>query len=203
MIKNVIFDFGNVLTKFDSLELATDIMGGDREAGLYLQKNTVNNTRLWDKYDAGLCSEEEIISLLCSELQPKYHSAVAEFVKTFETCFTQYDEMVPIVSELKSKGIKTFLLSNFPKEMFARVAPRCPILDMLDAQTVSSAIHMVKPEAEIFEYILGRYGLVPQETLFADDYAPNVRSAESLGIHAHLFTTAEAFRECLKKLCIL
>jgi HAD superfamily hydrolase (TIGR01509 family) len=41
---------------------------------------------------------------------------------------------------------------------------------------------MVKPDRAIFEYVLSRQGLQRQETLFIDDFPPNVEAARKLGI---------------------
>ena len=151
MIKNFIFDFGNVLTQYDPIAWATNIMGGDREKGVYLHDKTIDNKKFWDDYDAGICSEEEIIERLSCDIEPEYRNAVKEFTTTVERCFKQYDEMVPVLNELKKRGCRTYLLSNFPKEMFIRVSSRCPILKLLDDTVVSYKIHLIKPHREIFE----------------------------------------------------
>lgn len=200
MIKNFIFDFGNVLTQYDPIAWATNIMGGDREKGAYLHDKTIDNKKFWDDYDAGLCSEEEIIERLSCDIEPEYRNAVKEFTTTVERCFKQYDEMVPVLNELKKRGCRTYLLSNFPKEMFIRVSSRCPILKLLDDTVVSYKIHLIKPHREIFEYVLITYGLQSQETLFADDMEVNTKAAQELGIHGYTFTTAQKFTEHLKEL---
>lgn len=200
MIKNFIFDFGNVLTQYDPIAWATNIMGGDREKGAYLHDKTIDNKKFWDDYDAGLCSEEEIIERLSCDIEPEYRNAVKEFTTTVERCFKQYDEMVPVLNELKKRGCRTYLLSNFPKEMFIRVSSRCPILKLLDDTVVSYKIHLIKPHREIFEYVLITYGLQSQETLFADDMEVNTKAAQELGIYGYTFTTAQKFTEHLKEL---
>lgn len=200
MINNFIFDFGNVLTQYDPVAWATDIMGGDREKGIFLHDKTINNKKFWDDYDAGLCTEAEITERLCGDVEPEYRDAVRKFMATVDKCFNQYDEMLPVIKKLKDKGCKAFLLSNFPDEIFNRVAPRCPILNLLDAQIVSYKIHMIKPHRDIFEYVLNTYGLKAEESLFADDVEKNTAAAASVGIHGYTFTTAEKFTEHLKKL---
>lgn len=200
MIKNFIFDFGNVLTQYDPIAWATNIMGGDREKGAYLHDKTIDNKKFWDDYDAGICSEEEIIERLSCDIEPEYRNAVKEFTTTVERCFKQYDEMVPVLNELKKRGCRTYLLSNFPKEMFIRVSSRCPILKLLDDTVVSYKIHLIKPHREIFEYVLNTYGLQAQETLFADDMEVNTKAAQELGIHGYTFTTSQKFTEHLKEL---
>jgi HAD superfamily hydrolase (TIGR01509 family) len=52
---------------------------------------------------------------------------------------------------------------------------------------------MMKPEAEIFEYLLGRYGISAAETIFIDDHPPNIRGAQATGLRTILFKDA---RQC-------
>lgn len=202
MIKNIIFDFGNVLTQYDPVAWASQLMGGDTKKGSYLHEKTINNKKIWNDYDAGLCSEKQIIDRLCDDIEPEYHKAVTEFVTTVDKCFDQYDQMVPILQQLKDKGLHLFLLSNFPKEMFKRVSVRCPILDLLDEKIVSCDIHLIKPHKEIFEYILNTYCLRADQTLFTDDMKINTDAAMKAGMHAHTFTTAQNFTDHLKAIGI-
>lgn len=203
MIKNVIFDFGNVLTQYDPVAWAADVMNKDFKKGKYLHDKTIDNKKIWEDYDAGLCTEVEVIDRLRADIEPEYRDAVMEYVKTVEQCFSQYDEMIPVIQKLKDNGCRTFLLSNFPLEMFVKVAARCPILDMLDAQIVSYKIHLTKPHADIFEYVLNTYGLKADECLFTDDNATNTDACEKVGIHGYTFTTAEKFEKHLKELQVI
>ena len=50
---------------------------------------------------------------------------------------------------------------------------------------LSYRLHLLKPDAEIFEYVLQDADIRPEETLFIDDAVPNCRTAESLGFHTY------------------
>ena len=50
---------------------------------------------------------------------------------------------------------------------------------------LSYELNMVKPNADIFEYVLKDAGINPEETLFLDDAVPNCRTAEALGIRTY------------------
>ena len=50
---------------------------------------------------------------------------------------------------------------------------------------LSYRLHLLKPDAEIFEYVLQDANIRPEETLFIDDAVPNCRTAESLGFHTY------------------
>jgi FMN phosphatase YigB (HAD superfamily) len=55
---------------------------------------------------------------------------------------------------------------------------------------ISGEIKMIKPEREIFEYLLRRYDLLPTETVFIDDHQPNIQAAQALGLHTTWFRDA-------------
>ena len=50
---------------------------------------------------------------------------------------------------------------------------------------LSYELNMVKPNADIFEYVLKDAVINPEETLFLDDAVPNCRTAEALGIRTY------------------
>lgn len=51
---------------------------------------------------------------------------------------------------------------------------------------LSYELKMIKPNTDIFEYVLNDTGINPEETLFLDDSIANCRTAESLGIHTYI-----------------
>ena len=62
---------------------------------------------------------------------------------------------------------------------------------------ISAEIKMLKPEREIFEYLLHRFGLSPAESIFVDDHPPNIEAARLLGLHTVWFRDA---RQCATEL---
>lgn len=200
MIKNFIFDFGNVLTKYDWGSFAVELSGD--ESMRELMPKLVFSTELWRKYDAGLVTEDELLTQVKEQTDSKYHALIDKMVRTFDTDFEQYDEMVPVLKRLKEIGANTFLLSNFPAKKYEQVAAKCPILDYVDNKVVSAYIHLTKPDKEIFEYLLDKYSLDASECMFIDDYAPNVQAAISLGMAGHVFTDAKSFISELESLDI-
>jgi len=51
---------------------------------------------------------------------------------------------------------------------------------------LSYELHLLKPNADIFEYVLNDAGIDPRETLFIDDALVNCNTAESLGIRSYM-----------------
>ena len=52
---------------------------------------------------------------------------------------------------------------------------------------VSSDVKMIKPNPAVYEYILKKYDLKPEECLFIDDVEANVKAAEAVGIKGFVF----------------
>ena len=59
------------------------------------------------------------------------------------------------------------------------------VSDFFNRIYLSYKLHMLKPNADIFEYVLQDAGIKAEETLFIDDAMPNCRTAESLGLHTY------------------
>jgi putative hydrolase of the HAD superfamily len=62
-----------------------------------------------------------------------------------------------------------------------------PIFDLFDGIVYSAPIKMVKPNKKIYEYILNKYQLVPEECLFVDDTKKNLAAAARFGISTFHF----------------
>ncbi len=86
----------------------------------------------------------------------------------------------------KVKGYKLFILSNAHKS-FYEYFPRAIDLNIFDGVVVSADIHIVKPDIRIYEHLLNTYNLKPEECLFIDDRADNVKGAKAAGINAIQF----------------
>ena len=110
--------------------------------------------------------------------------------------------MTTIVDELHAKGYPCYLLSNF-SHRFAAFSKTVHPLQVLDGKVISYQVHMAKPNSDIYEYTAEKFGINPQETLFIDDYLPNIEGARKVGYQAYLFTTPDAFRQYLKEQGIL
>ena len=56
-----------------------------------------------------------------------------------------------------------------------------------DGLVFSGPLGIVKPSAEIFNYVLDRFGLHASESIFIDDSAINIAGAKAVGIHTYHF----------------
>lgn len=199
MIKNVLFDFSNVISVFAWDKYAVKVTG-DRKKADYLLDMTLFNQDVWPDYDAGYIDEEEALKRFKAVTAPEWHGYIDEFIRGIDCCFYPLDGMYELVEELKANGIKCYVISNFPKDPFERVSRDFPTLKLMDGILVSYVDHLMKPEAPIFNEACRRWGLKPEECVFTDDMDYNVAGAEAVGMHGHVFKGADYFRRYLRKL---
>ena len=108
--------------------------------------------------------------------------------------------MYDYIVDLKRRGYKVCGLSNWSAETFCQVRHVYPVFDLLDGMVVSGYEGVVKPDARIYQLLLGRYGLKASECVFIDDNAANVEGARRMGMQSLRFTTKEALEGPLESL---
>jgi HAD superfamily hydrolase (TIGR01509 family) len=101
------------------------------------------------------------------------------------------EKMVSFAEQLRSKGIKVFILSNNFKER-AEYDDHYPwIHDAVDGIYFSWKTGYVKPDPRAWSSILEEHKLKGEDCIYFDDQERNLKAAESAGIPAHLFTTEQ------------
>ena len=179
MLRNIIFDVGNVLLEYRWIEAIQDT-GLSREKALDAG-NKVFDNRLWVEFDAGNISKDDLIKEY-GKLYPMYEENIREFINNADRMQLAREEVWERVHKLKEKGFKIYLLSNYSEYLFNIHTKGVPFMDDLDGRLVSYEIHQVKPGREIYETLLKRYDLDAGECLFLDDRKENTDTAKELGI---------------------
>lgn len=186
MIKTVIFDIGNVLVDFRWRVLMEEL-GLPAETQAIFAK-TVFGSRWWGELDHGIYEEAEILAHFRED--NKEH--LDEFDLVWDNrgrLVEPYAYAVAWIEQLKASGLKVYLLSNYPRDVFT-LHTECgcfPFLDRVDGRVVSGFVKMVKPNADIYEYLLSEYGLAAGECVFVDDREENVETARALGMKGIVF----------------
>lgn len=199
MIKNIIFDYGNVLVDWNPAYLFLPVFGGDEEKCRFFTENVCN--REWfTRIDQG-----ESMDVCVAELQkayPEYADVIALFRdRWFDMCSGDIPGMLGIIQDLKNQGMGVYGLTNWPAETFAEARRRFKTLASIDNYVVSSAVRLAKPQPEIFRLLLSKYNLKPEECVFIDDRVDNVNAAKALGITGIVYPgSADALRKELAKI---
>ena len=196
MIKNVIFDFGNVLIDWNPAYLFLPYFNGDEKKCRFFTDNVCN--REWfTRMDRGEDMDKCVAEL--QETYPQYADAVAMFRdRWFEMCNGEIPGMLEIIQDLKQKGVGVYGLTNWPAETYDEAHRRFKTIASIDNIVVSSHVKLAKPEPEIFQLLFSRYDLNPKECVFIDDRKDNVNAAIRLGMSGIVFQgTADGLSEIL------
>ena len=180
MIKNIIFDYGNVLVDWNPAYLFLPVFNGDEDKCRFFTDHICN--REWfTRMDRG-----ESMDVCVAELQalhPEYADAIALFRdRWFDMCHGDIPGMLDIIRDLKRKGYGIFGLTNWPAATFAEARRRFKTIGSIDNYVVSSSVHLAKPEPAIYQLLLSKYNLNPEECVFIDDRKDNVDAAKALGM---------------------
>lgn len=185
MIKNVVFDFGQVMVRFEPSYMVGRYVDDKDDAALL--EEVVFDRLYWDKLDSADISDDEVVSA-CRERLPERLWQVAERIY-FDWIFNlpEIDGMRELVRYIKRQyGVRVLLLSNI-STYFAEHADEIDVLREFEACVFSAVIGKVKPSADIFEYVCQKYGMLAEETVFVDDNPNNIKGAQSVGITGYLF----------------
>ena len=187
MIRNIVFDMGNVLLAFDPIQPCLRHAGNPEEARLLAE--AIFFLPQWgEKIDGGECTDLEYISFAQSRL----HTSRLRDLAARVMADWYLDGLYPVwgmaetVDRLLQRGYKLFLLSNAGYD-FYDFAYKMPYLPRFCGVMISCEEKLRKPDPAIFLRLCEKYALKPEECLFVDDLAPNVRGAEAAGLHAHCF----------------
>ena len=201
MIKNVLFDCAGVLTHMDFRDMMLKLSGSEELADRFV--NTLwQPGSPWFLYDKGVLNSCQIVGELTNFLPEPLHPYLQAIIDNFTDMFPQMEGMEELVDELHEKGLRCYLLSNFP-ERFADMPARTPVLRKLDGMVISYQIHMLKPDPAIFLKTSEILNISPAETIFIDDNLPNVESAKKVGMAGHHFTSPAGLRARFRELGIL
>lgn len=152
-----------------------------------LLQEVVFDRLYWDKLDAGTITDEETLHLVCKRLPERLHGVAREIYYNWIYNIPEITGMVELVREMKEQyGVKVYLLSNISK-YFAEHVSEIKCLNSFDGLVLSSACGFTKPHREIYELICLKFALIPEECIFIDDRADNIKGAESYGIKGYVF----------------
>ena len=195
MIRNIIFDIGNVLTDFRWREFLRD-KGFDEAMVERIAKASVQ-TPLWNEIDRGVWSLEELMQAFIHQ-DPEIEKQLRRAYGNVTGMVTKRDYAIPWMQELKAKGYRIYYLSNFSEKAYVDCADALDFLPYMDGGILSYREKVVKPDPEIYRRLLTRYSLKEEESVFLDDTAANVEAARALGIHGICFRTKKQAEEELR-----
>ena len=184
MIRNIIFDIGNVLAAWRWREYY-ESLHFDPEITERLARATVLSP-LWEEFDRGEMDEEVLLGKFI-ENDPELAEEIRGIRDNIHDMLGRYDYAVPWLEDLKSRGYKVYYLSNFSRLAHEKCLHALDFLPLMDGGILSYQEKLIKPEPAIYQLLLNRYGLKAQECVFLDDTQRNIDEAVRQGIEGILF----------------
>lgn len=182
-IRNIVFDVGDVLLHFDidsGLEKVFPDYTPEQRQEL---KNIIFHAETWKEMDRGTLSESAYFDRLRQEY-PHQAEDITKAEKGWYECFTPIAGTVALMGRLRENGYRLLVLSNFPEKAFQEMTRRYLFLRDFDGGVVSYQMHLLKPDPEIYQALIYRERIVPEETVFVDDKLENVEGAAAAGLRA-------------------
>ena len=201
MIRNIVFDMGQVLLQFAPKQIIANagIAGEDAEL---LQEELFRSVE-WIAGDRGTMEDTEVAAAVCARLPERLHEAVR-----FCACEWWKTRRVPIggmselVQELKAAGYGLYVLSNANKHLH-EYCVWLPGYECFDGIFVSADWKLLKPERAIYEKFLSLYELNAEDCVFVDENPLNVEAATLCGMGGIVFRgDADRLRRELRELGI-
>ena len=191
MIKNVIFDLGNVLIDFKPIKYIKSL-GYDDEKALEIFNKTIKDS-IWADMDRGIYRDKESYVKAFKTKYPEIKDDIDKFLggPWMENVIFPLKDNLKMIDLVKEKGLKYYILSNYPKDAFEYTYDMCPFIQNGDGMVISYDVLMIKPDKNIYLKLLDKYGLKANECLFIDDLDINVEGAKSVGINAFVFKDLE------------
>ena len=182
MIKNIIFDLGNVVVPSTNLDMVKQFFENENDA-ITFSKNILG-TAFWEQLDLGKLTMQEAVQKIIKEriIDVSNYDEVENFMTTWFLKRVPNLGVTELAKKLKEKGYKIFVLSNMSKESFEFLAEEYEFFTMLDGAVVSAYECVKKPDKKIFEILLERYSLIPEECILIDDTEENLKTANLIGI---------------------
>ena len=184
MIRNIVFDMGQVLLRFEPLLFMErlGVQGEDRE----LLHREVFKSLEWARMDRGSLTDAEAAEIICRRVPGRLHEAVEKLVSFWDRPILEIEGSFALVEELKALGYKIFLLSNASLRQHD-YWPRVPASRFFDGTLISADVKLVKPQPEIYRLLFERFSLKPEECFFIDDAIGNVEGAFYCGMPGAVF----------------
>jgi FMN phosphatase YigB (HAD superfamily) len=203
-IKNIIFDYGNVIFLLDFQRLKEGWKSLSIEDPDTFFSHGVQEP-IFDRFDRGLVTETEFRDFLRNKIG-NANLTDEDIDAAWNSLLLGVDEGThELLAELNKK-YRTFLLSNinpihynyimsYLKDEFGFESN-----DHLFEKTYySHLIGVRKPDKAIFEKVLSENGLIAEETLFIDDIAANLEPAKELGIQTFMMTAPDTIQDFIKR----
>ena len=200
-IDTIIFDLGGVLVDWNPKYLYEKIFDSQEEVEWFLNNVCTSDWNI--EQDAGR-TIEEANALKIAEF-PDYEKFINMFYERWDEMFSGLiQESVKIQQKLiADKNYKVYALTNWSAEKWELGKQLFSFFNDFEGVVVSGQENTRKPFDDIYQLILKRYSIIPENSVFIDDNFENTLGFSRNGIHSIHFKSPEQLKSDLKKLNVI
>ncbi len=199
MIRNVVFDMGNVLLDFNPERYLQNFV--EREEDRALLRDELFDSVEWVMTDHGRLDDEGLGDTVCGRVPERLHGTVRRILAHWYEDMPVYPGVKELIERLMEQGYRLYVLSNV-SENYRIMRQNIPHIEDFDGEFISCKAHLLKPEPAIFAAFCEAFDLAPEECLFIDDQKNNVYGAMRAGMQGLVYRgrpeSVEARLEALK-----
>jgi len=191
MIISVVFDLAGVLIDWDPRYLYAKLLPDGAAVDAFLEH--VCSPAWRSEQDRGR-PLDEATAVLQAQFPDHSDLIAAYYGRWPEMLAGPIEGGVAVLSELATRHVPLYCLSNWSRATYEMMRPRFAFLESFNGVVLSGDVGVLKPDAAIFRELEQRYGLEPSTTIFADDSAKNIEGAARLGYDAIHFIDGPTLR---------
>ncbi len=181
MIKNIIFDLGNVIINYNQEQIISNFT--DKEDEIKYIYDEIFHSPEWTLMDLGNITNDETIEVINKRNEFKYAKLTEDFLHEWYKTQPINEDVVELAKKLKEQGYNLYVLSNMAPLTYAYFQNN-EFFKLCTGIVISSHEHIKKPDEKIYKLLLDRYNINAEETIFIDDddSGKNYESANRIGI---------------------
>lgn len=199
MIKNIIFDLGNVIINYNQKKIINNFT--EKEEEIKYIYDEIFHAPEWTLMDLGDITNDEAIEIINKRNEFKYEKLTQEFLHEWHKKQPINRDIVEIAKILKNNGYHLFVLSNMANQTY-EYFKNDEFFSLCTGIVISAHEHVKKPDEKVYRLLLNRYNLNAEECLFIDDddSGKNYETANKIGIKGRRIRPNQA--EDVKKLLL-
>ncbi len=199
-IKAIIFDFGNVVSRFDNDRFLEGLATLCGRPAAELKTAIYGQSTLTQDYEAGRISSGDFlsgISAICGKDLPE-----EDFLQAYTGIFTPIAATQELILKLEPR-YRMLLLSNTSPWHYQHAIQTTPVFPIFENVTLSYEVGASKPDPRLFEDALAKLDLMAEECIYIDDVPAFAQAATEYLLHGITYTTPLALITELRRLKVV
>lgn len=196
MLRNVVFDIGNVLVVWKpDLVVATIFPEANKDQMI----QQIFNSKTWIDFESGKTSEEETLESFKKNLGIPLQK-LQEMMDYVRSSQTPIDGTFRIVKSLHAARIPLFILSNNTKKTFEYLSQKYKFFNFFKGAAISADLNSLKPNPLCYARFLDTFHLIAEQCVMIDDLQTNIEGAKAMNMRGIQFVSPE---QCINDLARL